>query len=137
VATVTNTTYADTNLLNNTTYYYVVTAVDSGGASINSPEASTTPSVGAGLPLIWSGAANANWDINTTANWVSNGVSALYQDGKAVQFHGERFRDRQSRLDSGQQFRAELHACRQPHRRFGLADQIGRRHAHAHQRDNI
>jgi autotransporter-associated beta strand protein len=86
VATVTNTTYADTNLLNNTTYYYVVTAVDSGGASINSPEASTTPSVGAGLPLIWSGAANANWDINTTANWVSNGVSALYQDGKAVQF---------------------------------------------------
>jgi rhamnogalacturonan endolyase len=86
VATVTNTTYADTNLINNTTYYYVVTAIDSGGASINSPEASTTPSVGAGLPLIWSGAVNGTWDTNTTANWTSNGVSSVYQDGKMVQF---------------------------------------------------
>ena len=86
VATLTNTTYADTNLLNGTTYYYVVTAVDAGGTSINSPEANATPSVGAGLPLIWSGAVNANWDINTTANWTSNGVSSLYQDGKMVQF---------------------------------------------------
>ena len=74
MATLTNTTYADTNLLNGTTYYYVVTAVDAGGTSINSPEANATPSVGAGLPLIWSGAVNANWDINTTANWTSNGV---------------------------------------------------------------
>ena len=85
-ATLTNTTYADTNVLNGTTYYYVVTAVGTGGASINSPEASATPSVGAGLPLVWSGAVNANWDINTTANWNSNGVSSLYQDGKMVQF---------------------------------------------------
>jgi rhamnogalacturonan endolyase len=86
VAMVTNTTYADTNLINDTTYYYVVTAVDSGGASINSPEVNATPSISAGQPLIWSGAVNANWDIGTTANWTSNGLSALYQDGKMVQF---------------------------------------------------
>jgi autotransporter-associated beta strand protein len=35
--------------------------------------------------MIWSGAVNTSWDT-TTANWLTNGVSATYQDGNAVLF---------------------------------------------------
>jgi hypothetical protein len=43
VASPTITTYTDTGLTNGTTYYYVVTAVDSAGESSNSNQASATP----------------------------------------------------------------------------------------------
>jgi autotransporter-associated beta strand protein len=34
---------------------------------------------------VWSGAVNGTWDT-TTANWLTNGVAARYQDGVTVQF---------------------------------------------------
>ncbi|MCS7460853.1 S-layer homology domain-containing protein [Paenibacillus doosanensis] len=40
---VTGTSYTDTGLMNGTTYYYVVTAVNDGGESANSAEAEATP----------------------------------------------------------------------------------------------
>ncbi len=40
---ITDTTYSDTDVVNGTTYYYVVTAVSAGGESENSNEASATP----------------------------------------------------------------------------------------------
>ncbi|RAV22235.1 Kelch repeat-containing protein [Paenibacillus contaminans] len=40
---VTGTTYTDTAVTNGTTYYYVITAVNAGGESANSNEASATP----------------------------------------------------------------------------------------------
>jgi fibronectin type 3 domain-containing protein len=43
VASPTSTTFTDTALTNGTTYYYVVTAVNSGGESGNSTETSATP----------------------------------------------------------------------------------------------
>jgi len=43
VANTAGTTYTDTNLLNGSTYYYIVIAYDSGGPSIDSPAASATP----------------------------------------------------------------------------------------------
>jgi len=43
VATVTGTNYTDTGLLNGVTYYYVVTAVGSGGPSVYSSELAATP----------------------------------------------------------------------------------------------
>ena len=42
----TGTSYADTGLTNGTTYYYVVTALNSAGESANSNEASATPTIG-------------------------------------------------------------------------------------------
>ncbi len=45
---VTDTTYSDTDVVNGTTYYYVVTAVSAGGESENSNEASATPQAGSG-----------------------------------------------------------------------------------------
>ena len=35
-------------------------------------------------PLIWAGTPNGNWDINTTANWKSNGIAAKYLQNYAV-----------------------------------------------------
>ena len=48
---VTATTYTDTGVTNGTTYYYVVTAVGTGGESANSNEANATPAVVTGTTL--------------------------------------------------------------------------------------
>ncbi len=58
-------TYTNTGLANGTTYYFVVTATGSGGASGNSPEASATPF--ANSSGIWILPASGNW--GATTNW--------------------------------------------------------------------
>ena len=37
-------------------------------------------------PFNWNGNLSGSWDINTTANWLTNGSSAVYLDGNAVTF---------------------------------------------------
>ena len=36
--------------------------------------------------LVWSGAVNGTWDINTTANWTRGGVSSTFNSNAAAQF---------------------------------------------------
>ncbi len=65
------TTFTNSGLANGTTYYYVVIATGSGGASGNSPEASATADpIGNGT---WTAQASGNW--STGANWSSNQIA--------------------------------------------------------------
>lgn len=84
VATVAGNSYTDTTVTNATTYYYVVTAVNSVGESPNSPEDAVTPRA-----LMWNvtfgGTASANvspetaddaFDSNTATRWFTGGNRA-------------------------------------------------------------
>jgi hypothetical protein len=89
---ITASSYTDTTVTNGTTYYYVVTATNSAGASANSPEDSATPQA----PMVnaaFGGAANdsANnpngnegaakaFDQNVGSKWLSSAVSWLQYD---------------------------------------------------------
>jgi cellulose 1,4-beta-cellobiosidase len=59
VGTLSGTSYMDSGLTNGTTYYYVVTAVNTGGQSVNSNQASATPS---------GSITNVNVTVNVLAN---------------------------------------------------------------------
>ena len=86
VATTTNLAYTNSNLLNGTTYYYVITASGPTGTSGNSTEASATPSLSALSGLVWTGAAGTAWDTATT-NWLNGGTAVAYTDGNNVVFN--------------------------------------------------
>jgi autotransporter-associated beta strand protein len=86
----TGTSYTNTGLVNDTTYYYVVAGTNSVGLGPNSPEASATP--GANIVVIprnltWKGDGSANiWDVSGAANWLTNGVSTIFNNGDSVTF---------------------------------------------------
>ena len=63
---VTSTAYTDSGLTNGTTYYYVVSAVTNGGETVNSVQASATPSASA------SNFTNSNAGAWSTAAWLPN-----------------------------------------------------------------
>ena len=67
----TNSIYTDAGLTNGTTYYYWVAAVGAIGTSLNSPEASATPSLAAG-GIFWTNTVTGStqsWNVN--ANWIN------------------------------------------------------------------
>ncbi len=86
------TNVVDTTVANGTTYFYVVTAVNAGGESINSIEASITPGIGGAHPaanLVWLGDNVWNiWDIQNTNNpvWTINGTNTTFWNGDSVLF---------------------------------------------------
>ncbi|MGP8218822.1 MAG: polysaccharide lyase family protein [Limisphaerales bacterium] len=85
----TGTSYTNTGLADGTTYYYVVAATNSGGLSPNSPEASATPSavVVTARNLTWKGDGSANlWNVDGAANWQTNGVATIFNNGDTVTF---------------------------------------------------
>ena len=72
--------YTNTGLVNETTYYYVITATHSGSTSGNSAEASATAS--AASSGVWAVDADGNW--NTAANW--NGGIVAFGLGDTADF---------------------------------------------------
>jgi len=67
ITNVSGTNYTDTGLINGTTYYYVVSAVDSAGAGANSSEASVTP---VALPVILTSAPQSGGQFKLQFNGV-------------------------------------------------------------------
>jgi rhamnogalacturonan endolyase len=90
VSSYTGTSYTNTGLANGTTYYYVVAGTNSVGLGPNSPEASATPSasvVTSSRNLTWKGDGSANlWDVSGAANWLTNNVATIFNNGDRVTF---------------------------------------------------
>ena len=85
VANVAGTSFVNTGLVNGTTYFFVVSATNSYGESSNSISVNATPGASYATNYLWTGAVNGNWDA-AAANWRTNGVPAVFQDGCAVVF---------------------------------------------------
>src|SRR5262249_60092146 len=72
----TGTTYTNTGLTNGTTYFYQVTAVNAGGQSSTSNEASATPQVA--LPPAPTGLTAAAGNAQVTLSWNSVSGATSY-----------------------------------------------------------
>jgi regulation of enolase protein 1 (concanavalin A-like superfamily) len=89
VTNLTGTSFTDTGLTNGTTYYYVVSALNVGGESANSTQASATPSVP--LPSPW-----ATQDIGATgvvgSAGYANGTFTIQGGGANIGGNADAFR---------------------------------------------
>ncbi len=84
VPSVLSTSFTNSGLILNATYYYVVSASNANGESPDSAEA------GALVPvptLVWKGNVNTTWDIATTTKWLFGGSPSTYfSDGATANF---------------------------------------------------
>jgi rhamnogalacturonan endolyase len=90
LANYTGTSYTNTGLVNDQTYYYVVAGTNSVGLGPDSPEAFATPSssiVFVPRNLTWRGDGSPNlWDLSGADNWVTNNVLTIFNNGDSVTF---------------------------------------------------
>ncbi len=74
-AAVTGTAFTNTGLTNDTTYYYIVTATNSAGTSLNSAEVNATPVF---LPQSPTGVTVAAGNSSVALNWNATGTATSY-----------------------------------------------------------
>ena len=74
----------DSGLTNGTTYYYVVSAVNSAGASANSSEVSATPSSAATAPPVPTGLSAAAGNQQVILNWKASKGATSYHVKRAT-----------------------------------------------------
>jgi poly(hydroxyalkanoate) depolymerase family esterase len=82
VANVTTTSYVNTGLVNGTTYYYVVSALNAGGESANSTQSSATPQVPA--PAAPTGLAATAGDAQAALTWSAASGATSYNVKQAT-----------------------------------------------------
>ena len=80
-ANVAGTSFTDTGVTNGTTYYYVVSASNLGGESINSTEVSATPLASPAVPT---GLAALAGDATVSLDWTASAGAASYNVKRAT-----------------------------------------------------
>jgi fibronectin type 3 domain-containing protein len=78
IAAPTSTSYTDTSLTNGTTYYYVVSALDSAGESVNSAQVSATPVASATIPATPTGLAATPGNALVVLSWSASAGATSY-----------------------------------------------------------
>ena len=78
VAAPTSTTYTDANLTNGTTYFYVVSALNSTGESPNSAQASATPTAPAQPPTAPTGVQSVAGNAQVALTWIASPTATSY-----------------------------------------------------------
>jgi fibronectin type 3 domain-containing protein len=84
VATATSTSYTDATVSNGATYYYVVTAVDSGGESANSMQASVTPDPTITIPSVPMDLAATAGNAQVSLTWSASAGATSYNVKRAT-----------------------------------------------------
>jgi fibronectin type 3 domain-containing protein len=80
----TSTSYTDTGLTNGTKYFYVVSAVNSGGESANSAEASATPVAPVNPPATPTGLQATGGNAQVSLSWNASSGAASYDVKRAT-----------------------------------------------------
>ncbi|MBW5449425.1 glycoside hydrolase [Cohnella sp. CFH 77786] len=81
---VTSTGYTNTGLTNGTTYYYVVSAVNSAGESANSSQASATPTTGTTVAAAPTGLTATAGNAQVALSWTASSGAASYNVKRAT-----------------------------------------------------
>ena len=79
VTPITGTAFTDTGLVNGTTYYYVVDAVNTGGTSVDSLEVSATPVTASTPPAAPTGLTALASDGQVALSWTGSTVANAYK----------------------------------------------------------
>lgn len=74
----TTTNGADIGLVNGTTYYYVVTAINGVGESTNSAQVSVAPSASGTVPAVPTGLTATGTNVQVDLNWTSSSGATSY-----------------------------------------------------------
>jgi fibronectin type 3 domain-containing protein len=88
IAAPTSASYTDASLTNGTTYYYVVSALDSAGESPNSAQVSATPVASATVPAAPTGLSGSAGSAQVSLTWAATTGATSYHVKRATQNGG-------------------------------------------------